>query len=51
MSVSVWTMDCRGIRESWTEWSPHNVVHAQAVRSRQQVLSCALELAFIHRFC
>ena len=51
MSFSLWTVDCRGIRESGTEWSPHVGVHFQAVLSRKQGVSRALEPAFTHRFC
>jgi len=51
MSFSLWTMYCRGIRESWTEWSPHDVVHLQAVRGRKQGVSRALEMALTGRFC
>lgn len=51
MSLSLWTMDCWGIRESGTEWSPHVGVHFQAVLGRKQGISRALEPAFTHRFC
>jgi len=51
MSFSLSTMDCRGIRESGTEWSPHVGVHFQAVLGRKQGVSRALEPAFTHRFC
>jgi len=51
MSFSLWTMDCRGIRESRPEWSPPVGVHFQAVPGQKQGVSRDLELAFTHRFC